>query len=33
MDGVLPWQAWAVLSAIFAALTAGRPILLPLTRR
>ena len=22
MDGVLPWQAWAVLSAIFAALTA-----------
>ena len=22
MDGVLPWQAWAVLSAVFAALTA-----------
>jgi bacterial/archaeal transporter family protein len=22
MDGVLPWQAWALLSAIFAALTA-----------
>jgi bacterial/archaeal transporter family protein len=22
MDGALPWQAWAVLSAIFAALTA-----------
>jgi bacterial/archaeal transporter family protein len=22
MDGVLPWQAWAALSAIFAALTA-----------
>jgi bacterial/archaeal transporter family protein len=22
MDGVLPWQTWAVLSAIFAALTA-----------
>ena len=22
MDGVLPWQAWAILSAIFAALTA-----------
>jgi transporter family protein len=22
MEGVLPWQAWAVLSAIFAALTA-----------
>jgi bacterial/archaeal transporter family protein len=22
MDGVLPWQGWAVLSAIFAALTA-----------
>ena len=22
LDGVLPWQAWAVLSAIFAALTA-----------
>ena len=22
MDGALPWQAWAVLSAVFAALTA-----------
>ena len=24
MDGVLPWQAWAVLSAVFAAAQGGR---------